>query len=90
MLTNSYVVLAIIDDIFLLWRILSRPPLSHILLTAILTTPRRIIWQISGSLLVALALRNGQPDRLVAARVAALPWPPSLFDACIHLVQAQP
>lgn len=83
-------VLATLDDILILWAVLVRPPLPRLLPPALRTSPRRVVWPIAGAFLLASRLRNGLPLGPFALCLDAVPRPPPVFDAGIHLVPTQP
>lgn len=83
-------VLAAVDDLSLLWTLLSRSPLSNIFPTTVCATDRRVLGSIAGTLLLAVNIRHDKPNSTVAARIHAVSGPATIFNSRLYLVAEEP
>ncbi|KAJ6782901.1 hypothetical protein PWT90_04890 [Aphanocladium album] len=86
----DFAVLAPRNVVPLLRPVLDQSTLPHILPPEILAASRRVLRSVTSALLLAPALRNGQPHHPVAAGLAAVSGTPALFDPRLHLVSEKP
>ena len=89
-LSNPVIVLATSHNVPILWPSVSRPRFPRLLPHTIFTITRRIIWSITGALLMVIAIRNDMSDMSLAISIDAIPRTPIILDARLHLVEAQP
>jgi hypothetical protein len=80
------IVLETFDNLSLLWALLVRPALPHILSTAICPTARRIIRPLSSAFFLAPALFHDQPPSTLTVGVYAVSWTPTFVNFGIYLV----
>lgn len=62
----------------------------RLLPATILSITRRIVWPITGALLLVAPLRHDEPHMHFSPRLHAIPRPPAIFHTRLHLVTAEP
>ena len=88
--SNLELVLATPHNLPLLRSSVSRSCLPCLLPHPIFAITRRIIWAITGALLLVTTVRNDLPDMSFAISFDAIPGTSAVFNSGIHLVKAQP
>jgi hypothetical protein len=88
--SNVDLVLATPHNLPLLWSSISRSCLPCLLPHPIFAITRRIIWPITGALLLVTTVRNDLPDMSFAISFDAIPRTSAVLNSGIHLVKAQP
>lgn len=62
----------------------------RLLPATILSITRRIVWPITGALLLVTTVRNNLPDMSFAISFDAIPGTSAILNSGIHLVKTQP
>lgn len=83
-------VLAVVHHVSLLRPLLARSSLPRILPSALFPSAGGVVWPLSRPFLVAHGLLDDIPDRPIATRLDALPRPPAVLNAGIHMVATKP
>lgn len=82
-------VLAPHHDLHLLWSSISRSRLPRFLSYKIFTATRGVIWAITSALFMAIALCNYLFNMSLSIGIHAIPWPSSIFDIGLYMVETE-